>query len=391
MGTKKGITYGRQSIDDHDIREVVRVLKSDWLTQGPKVAEFEKAFARYCGSRYAVAVSSGTAALHLACLAAGLKKGDEAVTSPVTFMATANAVVYAGGRPVFADIDLRTGNIDPGELEKRINQRTKAVLPVHFAGLPCDMPRIAAAAKRGKLTVIEDACHALGAAYRHQGRRVKVGSCRHSAMTVFSFHPLKTITTGEGGMITTNDKGFYERLRALRTHGVTKTPGMAHSVGSWYHEMRELGFNYRITDVQCALGLSQLKKAVGFIAKRTEIAKAYSEALQDIDGLVLPDDGGQGKRHGWHLYVLRVDFAKRKTTRKKFMERLQRKGVQTQVHYIPLYRQPFYRKYFRLSPKDFPCAEGHYAGTVSIPLHPRMDTRQVRHVIKSLRKELKSS
>ncbi|MCA9409524.1 MAG: aminotransferase class I/II-fold pyridoxal phosphate-dependent enzyme, partial [Candidatus Omnitrophica bacterium] len=253
------IPYGRQCISSLEIEEVVKVMKSDWITQGPKIEEFESALAQYCGSKYAVAVSSGTAALHLACLATGLKKGDEAVTSPITFLATSNAVVYSNAQPKFADIQIKDGNIDPEKIKKILTKKTKVLLPVCFSGFPTDIVKISKIAKKNHLTIIEDACHALGAKYKVNGKWNSVGSCRHSDMTVFSFHPVKHITTGEGGAITTNSAHLYEKLKILRNHGIYRDIKMMKRQ-PWNYEMRELGFNYRLTDFQCALGIAQLKR-----------------------------------------------------------------------------------------------------------------------------------
>src|SRR3989338_10997620 len=297
------LPYGRQWIDEDDIKAVVEVLRSDWLTKGPKVEEFEKAMAEYCGAKYAVAVSSGTAALHLACLVAGIKQGDEAITSPITFVASANCVLYCGGKPVFADIDKDTYNIDPAEIKKKITKKTRAIIPVHFAGLPCDMGAIKKIAEEYDLIIIEDACHALGAEYgiQNPGLRtkeewIKVGSCSHSDMAVFSFHPVKHITTGEGGAVLTNNEKFYEKLLLFRNHVITKDPEkftnkdlafplssepLIHNPNPWYYEMQELGFNHRITDMQCALGISQLRKLDSFISRRRKIVSIYNQALGD--------------------------------------------------------------------------------------------------------------
>ncbi len=392
----KSIPYGRQSIDSGDIKAVSRVLSTDWITQGPKVDEFEKALAAFCGARYAVAVSSGTAALHIACLAAGLKKGDEAVTSPITFVATSNSALYCGAKPVFADIDA-ADDLSPASFERAINRKTKAVLPVHFAGLPCDMPEICRIARQRGIKIIEDASHALGAEYKAQGagrmargKWVKVGSCAHSDMTVFSFHPVKHITTGEGGAVTTNSRKLYEKLKALRTHGILKTPDMSRKEGLWYYEMRDLGFNYRITDFQCALGVSQLKKAKVFIKKRREIAEAYDRAFKGMDGVELPREQ-RDKRHVYHIYVLKIDFGKFNTTRKDLMSALKDKGVLAQVHYIPVYRQPFYRK--NVVPRTFALkgAEEYYKKAVSIPIYPAMKKDDIRKVVTAVKSSLREN
>lgn len=383
----KTIPYGKQDINLLDISSVVNVLKSDWITQGPKIEEFEKVLADYCGAKYAVVVSNGTAALHIACLAAGLKKGDEAITTPVTFLATSNSILYTGAKPVFADIDINTINIDADQFKKKITKRTKAFLPVHFAGLPCDMSELYGIAKKKGITVIEDACHALGAEYKDHGKWVKVGSCRHSDMTVFSFHPVKHITTGEGGAITTNSKKLYEKLLSLRSHGMYKTNKMAKEQGPWYYEMRDLGFNYRITDLQCAMGISQLKRIKGFLKRRREIADIYDKAFRDTEGVEVIDLP-KGKRHAYHLYLIKIDFRKFRTTRKKFMLKLKKKGILTQVHYIPIYRQPYYRKKLGLSKSLFPESENYYARALSIPIYYGMTRKETEKVIRDIKETL---
>jgi len=381
----KYIPYGRQSIDKDDIKEVIKVLKSDWLTQGPMVQRFEESLAKYCGAKYVVAVSSGTAALHLACLAAGLKKGDEAITSPITFLATPNVVLYTGAKPVFADIDYDTVNIKPEDIKKNISKKTKVVLPVHFAGLPCDMPEIAKIARKYNLIVIEDACHALGAEYKTNGKWIKVGSCKHSDMTVFSFHPVKHITTGEGGAITTNNKKLYEKLKILRNHGIYKNK-IVIKKKPWYYEMRDLGFNYRITDFQCALGISQLKKINRFINRRVEIIDIYSNFFKNIKGIKIPFSANDFKS-SWHIYILKINYKYFKLSRLELMEVLKKQGIATQVHYIPVYRQPFYKK-FAFDFKDYPGAESYYERALTLPIYPKMTNGDVARVGNSIRKVL---
>jgi len=379
------IPYGHQSVAREDIDEVIKVLRSDWITQGPKIAEFEKALAKYCGSKYAVCVSSGTAALHLACLAAGLKKGDEAITTPMTFVATPNSIVYTGAKPVFADIDNITVNISPGEIKKKITRKTKAVLPVHFAGLPCDMEEIAAIARTKKLTIIEDCSHALGAEYRYRGKWLKVGSCKHSDMAVFSFHPVKSITTGEGGAILTNRKDLYEKLIMLRQHGITKEKrkfiNNSIEADPWYYQMQELGFNYRITDFQAALGISQLKKLNEFIRRRRELASIYSKELSAIDALILPKEP-LDKKSSWHIYPIRL---KKPSRRKELYERLRESGIGVQVHYIPVHMQPYYMKSSGSKKGDYPNAERYYESTITLPIYPAMTYADIRYVIKVLK------
>lgn len=394
------IPYGRQWIDKDDIQAVVEALKSDWLTQGPKIDEFEKALARYCGSKYAVVVSNGTAALHLACLAAGIKDGDEVITSPITFAASANCAVYCGAHAVFADIDKDTYNINPSEIEGKITSKTKAIIPVHFAGLPCDLEVISKIAQKHGLIVIEDACHALGAEYQVKDSWVRIGSCRHSDMAVFSFHPVKQITTGEGGAILTNSQKLYEKLTLFRTHGITKNAqrfankneAFSNNMGvltanPWYYEMQELGFNYRLTDIQCALGLSQLSKLDKFLVKRRAIAAIYSDAFKETAHVKTPL-GPKGKKSACHLYVLQIDFERIGKSRAVIMAELMKVGVGTQVHYIPVYTQPFYKK-MGFKESGFPEAEKYYKKALSIPMYACLTEGEQNVVVDSIRSVLR--
>ncbi|MCK5451180.1 MAG: UDP-4-amino-4,6-dideoxy-N-acetyl-beta-L-altrosamine transaminase [Candidatus Omnitrophica bacterium] len=383
----KYIPYGKQSIDKNDIKAVEEVLKSDWITQGTKIGDFEKAIAKYCGAKYAVAVSNGTAALHLTCVITGLKKGDEAITTPITFLATSNAVLYSGAKPVFADVNSKTANIGLEEIKSKITKKTKAILPVHFAGRPCDMPGIYKIARQNKITVIEDACHALGAEYKYKGTWYKVGSCKHSDMTVLSFHPVKHITTGEGGAITTNSRKIYERLQSLRSHGVYKSDALIKKYGSWYYEMRELGFNYRITDFQCALGITQLKKIKNLLKKRRDIARYYDRSLKGLEYVGLPKLGNSEK-HAYHLYPLAIDFKKYNITKIEFVNALKKRKILTQVHYRPVYLQSYYNKlgYKRGS---CPNAEEFYKKELSIPMYSSMSDNNVVYVADTLKNILK--
>ena len=375
----KTIPYGHQWIDEKDIKEVIKVLKSDWITQGPKIKEFEEALCKYTGAKYAVAVSSGTAALHIACLAAGIKEGDEVITTPITFVATANCILYCGGRPVFADIQEDTVNIDPDEIKKKITKMTKAIIPVHFAGHPCDLEEIYEIAKENNLIVIEDACHALGAEYKGS----KIGSCKYSDMTVFSFHPVKSITTGEGGAVLTNNKDLYEKLLLLRSHGITKDKRkfINKKEGGWYYEMHELGFNYRITDFQCALGISQLKKLDKFIKRRREIVDIYNKELSEIDEIILPVERPYVKS-SWHIYYIRL---KNPQKRRFVFEKLQEKGIGVQVHYIPVYRQPYYQTNFGYKKGDYPKAEDYYHRSLTVPLYPKIKISGIINIMKILK------
>ena len=374
----KNIPYGRQWVDASDIKEVVKVLKSDWLTQGPKIKEFEEALCTYTGAKYAVAVSNGTAALHISCLAADIKKDDEVITSPITFIASANSILYCGGKPVFADIQEDTVNIDPEEIKKEINPATRAVIPVHFAGHPCDLEEIKEIAERNKALIIEDASHALGAEYKGS----KIGSCKYSDMTVFSFHPVKHITTGEGGAILTNQKNLYERLLLFRNHGITKDKKkMAGYDGPWYYEMQELGFNYRITDFQCALGISQLKKLKKYIERRRDLVRIYNKGLAEMDKIILPVERPYVKS-SWHIYYIRL----KDTTKRRFVfEELQKLGIGVQVHYIPVHLQPYYRKNFGYKPGDYPKAEDYYSSTITLPLYPKIINSEIRDVTNILK------
>jgi UDP-4-amino-4,6-dideoxy-N-acetyl-beta-L-altrosamine transaminase len=364
------IPYGRQHIEEDDIRAVVEVLKSDRLTQGPVIEEFERAVASYCGAKYAVAVSSGTAALHLACLAAGLGPGDLLWTSPNTFVASANCALYCGARVDFVDINHRTYNMDVAKLTEKLetaarrDQLPKVVVPVHFAGQSCEMAAIRELADKYGFTVIEDACHALGGHYR----RTKVGSCAFSEMTVFSFHPVKIITTGEGGMILTNREDLYEKLLRLRTHGITRDPALmeGETHGPWYYQQIELGFNYRMTDIQAALGLAQLRKVEKFVERRRYLAEKYNEELRDLP-VALPWQDPDAYS-AYHLYVLRLHLEELKKSRKQIFQELRAAGINVNVHYIPVHTQPYYKK-LGFKTGDFPEAEEYYREAISLPLY----------------------
>ena len=372
---KKIIPYGHQWIDKNDIKEMVKVFKSDWLTQGLKVEEFEKKVARFCGVKYAVAVSSGTVALQLAYKAAGIKPGDEVITTPLTFAATSNMIVGCGAKPVFADVEEDTLNIDPEEIEEKITKKTKALAVVDFAGHPCDYDEIFKIVKKYKLLIIEDAAHALGSEYK--GHRM--GGI--ADMTIFSFHPVKLITTGEGGMILTNNKKFYEKLKILRHHGIIKKP----EKGSWYYEIEEPGYNFRITDFQCALGVSQLKKINKFIKRRRKIVSQYNRAFKGIKEIIIPIERSYVKS-AWHIYPIQLDLDRLKVNREKIFEALQKEGLGVQVHYIPLHLHPFYRKKFGYKKGDFPVAEKYYERTITLPLFPAMTDKNIKDVIRAVKK-----
>lgn len=335
--------------------------------------------AKYTGAKYAVAVATGTAALHLGCLAAGFKMGDEVITSPISFLASSNCVLYSGARPVFADIDPKTLCLNPHEASKYISSSTKGLLVVDMAGHPADIDSFRKLAQKNSLILIEDASHSLGATYKNK----HLGSL--ADMTIFSFHPVKSITTAEGGMITTNNKSFYQRLLSLRNHGVVRDPHQfvnkadpGKEMGPWYYEMQHLGFNYRITEIQCAIGLAQLKKLKMFIEKRREIARLYEKAFKNIPWIKLPEEG-KNVRSSWHLYPVQIDFASLRMSRSEVFNRFQKAGIGLQVHYIPIYKQPYYRQ-LGYADKSCPQAEIYYQQAVSLPLYPKMSLKDFRRV-----------
>lgn len=375
---KKNIPYGHQWIDSSDIREVVKVLKNDWLTQGPKVEEFEKAAAKYCGAKYAVAVSSGTAALHAAYAAAGITAGDEIITTPLTFAATANAAVYCGGVPVFVDIQRDTLNIDPKKIEEKISPKTKAIVPVDFAGHPCDYEEIFNIVKKYNLLLIEDAAHSIGAKYKGK----KIGGS--ADMTILSFHPVKAVTTGEGGMVLTNKEDLCGKLKKFRQHGAVKHP----EKGGWYYEIEDLGYNYRLTDFQCALGVSQLKKLEKFIRLRKKIAARYKKAFSAIQEITIPAERDYVES-AWHIYPVRFKLESIRRNRKEIFEEFQKLGIGVQVHYIPLHFQPFYKKQFGYGEGSFPEAEKYYREAITLPLFPKMTEQEIEKVIASVKKVIK--
>jgi perosamine synthetase len=364
------LPYGRQWVDDEDIQAVVDVLRSDFLTTGPMVAAFERGLCEASQATEAIAVNSGTAALHVAYFAAGLEAGDEIITSPMTFAATGNAALYLGAGVKFVDVEPDTGNIDARLLESALTDRTKLVVPIDFAGHPAEYDAVNAFAQDHNLTVVADAAHSLGATYR--GR--PVGTL--AAASEVSSHPVKPITTGEGGAVLTSDPIIAERARAFRTHGIHRDQP---EMGGWYYEMRELGFNYRLTDIQCALGLSQLRRLEGFIARRREIAARYMQALSSVSGLELPGVRSHVEP-GWHLYVVRVPEAK---YRRPFFDRLRELGIYAQVHYIPVYWHPYYQE-LGFKKGLCPVAEDFYERAVSIPMYPAMTDEQLESSIERI-------
>ena len=372
---KEKIPYGRQCIDEADIQAVTEVLRSDYLTTGPKSGEFEKLVCQYTGAKYAAAVSNGTAALHAACYAAGIGPGDEVITSPLTFAASANCVLYCGGKPVFADVDEKTYNIDPADIERKITGRTKAVIPVHLAGQPCDLQAIREIAKKYDLAVIEDGAHALGAVY--QGQRIGSGS----QLATFSFHPVKPVTTGEGGMVVTDQEELYQKIRLFRSHCITREvdarekPGDA---GSWFYSQTGLGYNYRMTDIQAALGISQMGKLHQFLKRRRELASRYTKAFAGHPDLILPYQSPEGKS-GWHLYMVQVLHH----DRREVFEKMREAGIEVNVHYIPVYQHTYYRTH-GYTDISCPAAEKIYARLMSLPLYPALTSQQQDYVIGTL-------
>jgi perosamine synthetase len=377
------LPYGRQSVDEADVQAVVEILRSDWLTTGPKVAEFEEAFAARVEAAHAVSFSSGTAALHAAAFAAGLKAGDEAVTTPLTFAATANCVLYQNATPVFADVCRDTINLDPAQIENKITPKTRALIPVDYAGHPADMTKVLAIAQRHGLIVIEDACHALGAEY--EGKRV--GSI--ADMTVFSFHPVKHITTGEGGMVTTDNAQFAETLRRFRNHGISSDARQRQGAGQWHYEMVLLGFNYRLPDIVCALGIQQLKKLDANLARRREIAAIYTAAFRGVPG-VIPPAVRSDVNPAWHLYPIRLELAKLTADRAQIFRALRAENIGVNVHYIPVHLHPYYRKRFGYRGGEFHEAEDAYSRLISLPMFHAMTDRDVQDVIAAVTKVLSS-
>lgn len=375
MGSRS-IPYGKQCIDDEDVAAVVEALRSDWLTTGPRVEEFERAFADSVGAREAVAVSSGTAALHAAMFAIGIGPGDEVIVPAMTFVASANCVVFQGGTPVFADVDPETLLLDVDSAASRISPRTKAIVAVDYAGQPCDYDALRALADSHGLRLIADGCHALGGRYHDR----PVGSL--ADLTAFSFHPVKHITTGEGGMVTTDDPEFARRARAFRNHGLSKDARQREREGSWYYEMIDLGYNYRLTDFQCALGASQLRRLPGWVRRRQELALRYDAAFAAESG-IRPLATAPGVSHARHLYVVRVD-----ANRADVFRALRADGIGVNVHYIPVHLHPFYRERFGTGPGLCPVAEEAYEKILSLPMFPGMTDGDAEDVIRSVRKTL---
>lgn len=375
----KFIPYGRQWIDEEDIEEVVKVLRSDWITTGPKIEEFENALSRYIGCKYAVVVNSGTSALDIAVQTMSLPAGSEVITTPFTFVATSNAVLYNNLKSIFADIEKGTRNINPEEIRNKITENTKAIIYMDYAGHPCDIEEIKEIAEEHDLYLIEDACHALGAEYKGE----KVGN--FADLTVFSFHPVKHITTGEGGAIATNNEGFYEKLQMLRNHGIDKSAlDRFGPEAGWAYDLKFLGRNYRITDFQAALGISQLKKLDEFIRRREEIVELYNEAFEDMPEIETPVTKPYVKP-AWHIYTVLLNGI----NRDEFFSKMRERNIGVNVHYVPIYRFSYYQEHFDFNPKDFPVTEEVFSRIVTLPLFPKMEDEEVTYVINTTREMVK--
>lgn len=378
MNTRKMIPYGRQNIDQRDIAAVIEILQSEWLTTGPMVNRFEEAFAKEFGAKYAVAVSSATAGLHAAISAIGVGPGDEVICPPLTFVASANCVVYQGARPVFADIDPTTLLLDPSEVRKRISPKTKAIVAVDYAGQPCDYRALREIAQEFKLRLISDACHAIGGK-NEQGQSVgQLGD-----ISVFSFHAVKHMTTGEGGMILTNDEGLARHMRVFRNHGITSDHRERAEKGQWNYDMALLGFNYRLTDFQCALGLSQLKNLSAWVNNRREIAQRYHEVLKDLPGFVAVKSR-QGVEHAYHLFVVRVREEILKKNRNQVLKELRELGIGANFHYPALHLHSYYQARFGYREGDFPVSEKAANEIISLPIFPGISEEELGRVFTAL-------
>lgn len=379
-------SYGRQTVDEEDIKAVTDVLRSDWLSQGPLILQFEKALCDKLGSQYTSIVSSGTAALHLAALALGWTAGDIILTTPLTFVASANCALYSGATPDFVDIQRTSYTLDINLLEDKIKRiitakkRLKAVVGVDFAGHPCDWEVLRHLANKYEFQLINDHCHALGAQYKGELSY----AVKYADVAVLSFHPVKHITTGEGGAVLTNDSGLDRTIKMLRTHGITKDAQLLEkNEGPWYYEMHILGFNYRITDFQCALGLSQLKRLDQYIQKRRAIANFYNDVFVNDERFIIPEVSNVVK-HAYHLYPLQIKFDEISITKKEFFERMKQRKILCQVHYIPVHLQPYYRQYFQYKHGDFPLAEQFYEREVSMPIYPSLKQEDLDYISKSI-------
>ena len=380
------ISYGRQYVDNNDIKAVVKVLKGDWLTQGPQVKRFEKLLNSKFGSKYCTALSSGTAALHLVAIALGWKKGDIILTTPISFLATSNSILHCHATPVFIDIDKNSFNIDVNKLEKVIvsyqkkGKKISGIIATDFAGQPCDWKSIKNIADKYNIITVNDNCHAIGASINNN----KKYAIKYADVVVHSYHPVKNITSGEGGAVFTNNKLIDQRVKMLRSQGIKRFPSKA----PWYYEMVELGYNFRISDIHCALGISQLKKLELFVKKRKLIAKKYDFALKNIKNLKIPKIL-HNVSHAYHLYPVRINFKKFDINKNLFFKNLKKRKINLQVHYIPIHLQPYYRKKFKFKKGDFPIAENFYEEQVSLPIYYSLKNKEVNYIIKQIKNLLK--
>jgi UDP-4-amino-4,6-dideoxy-N-acetyl-beta-L-altrosamine transaminase len=370
------IPYSHQTIDDSDIDAVVKTLQSDWLTTGPKVPEFENAMTQYIGCNHATAVNSGTSALDLSLQTVSLERGSEIITTPFTFAATSNAILYNGLKPIYADIVKKSRNIDPDDIRKKITPKTSALLVVDYAGHPCDLTAIKEICSDYDLILIEDACHALGASYH----RKKIGTI--ADMTIFSFHPVKAITTGEGGMIVTDNPKYAKKLNLLRTHGIDKNLSPHNGVpAGWEYDMVDLGRNYRMTDIQAVLGISQLKKLDGFIKRRNMLASLYTDLLSDVSFIEIPESM-EGVHHAWHIYTVLL----KGIDRNSFFTYMRKHNIGVNLHYIPTYRLSYYKKQIPNNPADFPITEEVYGHIITLPLFPRLTEKEIHYIVDTAKK-----
>jgi len=379
------INYGKQSLDFKDIKEVIKVLKTDFITQGNKINEFEKKLTKKFGSKYCTVVSSGTSALHLAGLALNWKKGDIVLTSPISFLASANCILYSKATPDFADIDEKTFTLDPNKVETKIKyykkkgKKIKSIIGVDYAGHPCDWESLRYLSNKFNISLINDNCHALGSSYKDDFKY----AAKYSDIAIQSYHPVKAITTGEGGSILTNDKKIDSFVKIYRNHGIEKNEKLTLTKGLWYYEMNKLGYNYRITDFQCALGISQLSKLDTFIKKRNLKAIRYNKIFKNNEKFITPFVS-KNVNHSYHIYPLKINFVKTKTNKKKLFINMKKAGINLMVHYIPIHLQPFYRKNFKYKLGDFNVSEKFYQDQCSLPIYPNLNDRQQNFIIKKI-------